>query len=387
MKQVILLKLGEVVLKGLNRRKLEDIIIQSAKAAVESMGQSHVFSAQSTIYVSFDGEFDADEALDRLSRVFGVVALTKAAVCPPDFEEVKKITQEYLADDLAKAKTFKVIGKRAIKTYPKTSPEIGAELGAYLLEQNKNLSVDLHQPELSVYAEVREGGIYVHKTPQKGAGGLPCGSGGKGLLMLSGGLDSPVAGYLMARRGMKISAIHFESPPYTSQRALQKVQTLTKLMSRYTGKTILYTVHFTEIQEQIKNKCREDFFTIIMRRFMLRIACTLADKIGAGAIITGESLGQVASQTLEAIVCTDDVSAMPVFRPLIGLDKQDIVDYAYNIGTFETSTLPFEDCCTVFTPKHPKTKPRLEEIKREETKLNIQSLLENIEIDKTEWIY
>lgn len=387
MEQVILLKLGEVVLKGLNRRKLEEIIIKTAKTALENIGACRITSAQSTLYVTFDEDFDADTAIDRLSKVFGIAALTKAAVCPFDFNEAKKIAQQYLAKELLTAKTFRVTAKRAIKAYPMTSPEICTELGEYLLEQNPHLLVDLHDPDITVYAEVREGGIYIHPSPKKGAGGLPCGSGGSGLLMLSGGIDSPVAGYLMARRGMNISAIHFQSPPYTSPRALQKVCTLAKLLSGYTGKITLYTVNFTRIQETIKTCCRDDFFTVIMRRFMLRIACDIAEKINAGAIITGESLGQVASQTLEAIICTDKISPIPVFRPLIGLDKQDIINYAYDIGTYETSSLPFEDCCTVFTPKHPKTKPHLEEIEKEEKKLDIQSLLENIEIEKTEWVY
>lgn len=388
MREIVLLKQGEMVLKGANRYKFEARLIRNVKAAIETLAEADVYAKQSTVFVEFkDENVDMDEAEDRLSRVFGAVSITRAAVCDYDFDEMAKSAVEYLRPVLSSAKNFKVIGKRADKRYPMKSPQIGAELGAKILEAFPHLDVKMEDPEVTVYAEVREGHIYVHPNPKKGAGGLPCSSSGHGLLMLSGGLDSPVAGYMMARRGMRLSAIHFESPPYTSERALLKVEKLAKLVSRYSGKIDLYTVHFTEIQEQIRQNCDEDFFTLIMRRFMMRIACKIAEKCRAGALITGESLGQVASQTLEAIRSTDDVATMSVFRPCIGMDKQDIVDISFKIGTYETSIEPFEDCCTVFTPRHPKTKPSIEEVRREEAKLDIEGLLDKVTYERKEMIF
>ena len=297
-------------------------------------------------------------------------------------QDVCRTAREYLKYDLLQAKTFKVEAKRADKSFPLTSPQISRALADDLAEHNPHLNADMKNPDINVYAEVREGHVYVHKTQLRGAGGLPCGCGGNGLLMLSGGLDSPVAGYLMARRGMRIFAIHFESPPYTSVQARMKVEKLAGLLGRYCGTVPLFVVHFTQIQEQIRSLCREDLFTVIMRRFMLRIACRIAERISAEAIITGESLGQVASQTLQAIVCTDAVSDRPVFRPCIGMDKSDIIDISYKIGTYETSVEPYQDCCTVFTPRHPKTKPSLEEILRQEEKLDIAALLDAAEVER-----
>ena len=384
MKEVILLKYGEIILKGQNKRTFEELLLRNIRYALSFVGKPTLDIRQSTVFVSFEEDADLDEAVTALSRVFGVTAVCRSLVCPYDFDEMKVLADEYLKSELCRAKTFKVIAKRSVKSYPLTSPQIGEKLGEYLLEQNPGLRAQMEGQELTVYAEVREGGIYVHANPVRGAGGLPCGCGGHGLLMLSGGIDSPVAGYMMARRGMRISAIHFESPPYTSERARQNVEKLARQVSRYSGKINLYIVQFTEIQEKIRKNCREDLFTVIMRRMMLRIALTVADQHKAGAIITGESLGQVASQTLEAIICTDAVSPLPVFRPCIGLDKSDIIDLARRIDTFETSIEPYEDCCTVFTPRHPRTKPSLAEIEKEEAKLDLADMIENVVIEKEE---
>lgn len=383
MNEVIMLKYGEIVLKGLNRRRFEEILLRNIKNAVADIATPEVGIAQSTVYVSFSDDYaDYSRALDRLSRVFGISALTRAAKGSYDFDQALLQTAEYLRDVLDSADTFKVVAKRADKKYRLNSPQIGALAGEYLLEKFPHLSVDLHNPQVTVFLEVREGNIYIHADAVRGAGGLPAGTSGHGLLMLSGGIDSPVAGYRMARRGMRISAVHFESPPYTSERAKMKVEKLAKKLSVYCGEILLYTVHFTEIQEQIRNTCREDLFTVIMRRFMLRIACNIASSCKATAVITGESLGQVASQTAGAILCTDAVSSLPVFRPLIGSDKQEIIDLSYQIDTFETSIEPYEDCCTVFTPKHPKTSPRLEDVEKEEAKLNIEELVSVVTVTK-----
>lgn len=384
MEQVILLKMGEVVLKGLNRCKFEDILLHNIRSALRGY-QTDVHASQSTVYVRFtDTNTDIDEAFTRLSRVFGIASLCKAAVCAYNVNEAADTAVSYLKYELAAAKTFKVEAKRADKSFPMKSPEISRRIADTIAAANPHLKADMKNPDITVFAEVREGKIYVHANQMRGAGGLPCGCGGTGLLMLSGGLDSPIAGYMMARRGMKLCAVHFESPPYTSERALQKVKKLARIISRYSGKISLYTVHFTQIQEQIKNCCRQEFFTIIMRRAMLRIACNLAQEISAGAIITGESLGQVASQTLEAISCTDIVADRPVFRPLIGMDKSDIISTAYKIDSYDTSIEPYEDCCTVFTPRHPKTKPTLAEITAEESKLDIENLINNIKIERVD---
>lgn len=386
MNEIIMLKLGELILKGLNKYKFEDLLIKNIKIILRPFGKNTITSAQSTIYVLFDDEeVDIQAAEATLKRVFGIISLTRAFKGSMNFDNLKKEAQAYLKNHLSKAKTFKVITRRADKSYYMTSLQISSLLGEYLLEQNPHLTVDLHTPDMIVYAEVREGNIFLHANPEKGAGGLPAGISGHGLLMISGGIDSPVAGYTMAKRGLRLSAIHFESPPYTSERARQKVISLIEKLSKYAGTIELYIVPFTEIQEIIHKNCNEIFFIVIMRRFMLRIACEAANRHKAKVIITGESLGQVASQTLDAIICTDDVATMPVFRPLIGTDKQDIINIARDIDTFDISIQPYEDCCTVFTPKHPKTNPILIEIEEEEKKLDISTLLSEIQ-DKIERI-
>ncbi len=377
--EVILLKLGEVVLKGLNRRRLEDLLVKNVKTALRGCGKTAVRESQSTIFVEFDGDDpDVDKAQIALKKVFGIMNLTRAYRGSYDWETLKRQTSEYVGPALMRAKTFKVDARRSDKKYPMKTPEICMLMGEYLLDEFPHLTVDVHDPDVIVSIEIRDGDAYIHTNPEKAAGGLPAGTGGHGMLMLSGGIDSPVAGYVMAKRGLKISAVHFESPPYTSQRAKEKVLTLAKKMSVYTGPVDLWIVPFTEIQEAIRDTCKEDLFTVIMRRVMLKIACNLAREKNARCIITGESLGQVASQTLGAIQCTDNAADLPVFRPFIGTDKQEIVDIARAIDTFETSILPYEDCCTVFTPKHPKTNPYLEEVLEEEAKLDLETLLKDL---------
>ncbi|MBQ4323602.1 MAG: tRNA 4-thiouridine(8) synthase ThiI, partial [Clostridia bacterium] len=336
--EVILMKLGEVVLKGLNRRKLEDLLLKNIRTALRGCGNVNVRNSQSTMFVEFlDNEPDLDLAETALKRVFGIMNLVRAYRGDYDWETLKAQTAEYVAPALNRAKTFKVDARRSDKKYPMASPQICMDMGEHLLNEFPHLTVDVHHPDVVVSIEIRDGFSYIHTNPEKGAGGLPAGTGGHGMLMLSGGIDSPVAGYVMAKRGLKISAVHFESPPYTSERAKEKVLTLAKKMSVYTGPVELWIVPFTEIQEAIRDTCKEDLFTVIMRRVMLKIACKLAREKDARCIITGESPGQVASQTLGAIQCTDQAADLPVFRPFIGTDKQDIVDIARTIDTFETS--------------------------------------------------
>ena len=380
MKEVILLKNGEIALKGLNRHAFEDRLIKNARRKLMPVGSFHFRKAQSTIYVEPDEEgYDLDEAVDRLQKVFGIAALTRACVIDKDFELIKKTAAEYLKDELENAATFKVEAKRSDKSFPLKSPEICAGVGEYLLEQFPHLEVDVHNPDIVVMVEVRDYAAYVHGSQIKGAGGIPVGTGGKAMLLISGGIDSPVAGYMMAKRGLEISAIHFVSPPYTSERAKQKVIDLAHKMCSYCGRIKMYIVPFTEIQEAIRDQCPEDLFTIIMRRYMMKIA----RQNECEALVTGESVGQVASQTIQAIACTDEACDMPVLRPVIGMDKDEIVIISRKIDTFETSILPYEDCCTVFTPKHPRTKPQLKFVKFAEDEMNAEELInraiENIE--------
>lgn len=375
MKKVILVKNGEIVLKGLNRSTFEDILIKNMRRRLASVGQFTFRKSQSTIVAEpVDDGIDFDEAVSQVSRVFGIVGFSVAAVCEKDIEEIKRTTLEFLGDDLRNVRTFKVNGKRSDKKFPMTSPEIAAEVGAHILSNIHPLKVDVHEPELTVTVEVRDQ-VLIHGNQRKGAGGLPIGSSGKAALLLSGGIDSPVAGYMMAKRGLMLDAVHFVSPPYTSKRAELKVHALAKLVSRYAGRIKLYVVPFTEIQEAIKDHCPEDMFTLIMRRLMMRIAQQIAVGDGCKALITGESLGQVASQTIDALHCTNAVATVPVFRPLIGMDKDEIIDIARRIDTFETSLQPFEDCCTVFTPKHPKTRPTVEMLEEAEAQFDFAPLV------------
>lgn len=376
MKEIILLKNGEIALKGLNRSVFEDRLINNARRRLEPLGRFSFRKAQSTIYVEpkTDG-VDLDEAADCLQKVYGIAALTRACVVEKDFEDIKAKAAEYLREELEDAKTFKVEAKRSDKSFPMNSPEICRELGAHLLEHFPHLAVDVHNPDVTVVVEVRDFAAYVHGSQLPGAGGIPVGSGGRALLLLSGGIDSPVAGAMMAKRGLEVFAIHFASPPYTSERAKQKVITLAEKMTAYCGRINLFVVPFTEIQEAIKDQCPEDLFTIIMRRYMMRIACRVARDSSCEALITGESVGQVASQTIQAMNCTDAVCNMPVLRPVVGMDKDEIVIIANKIDTFETSILPYEDCCTVFTPKHPRTKPKMKFVEQAEAGMDMEGLI------------
>ena len=378
MKEIILLKDGEIVLKGLNRRTFEDVLKKNIKYSLHSLGSFEISSAQSIIYVKplSDG-VDLDEACDRISRIFGIVSFSRAAVCDEKtLDAVKRTATEYLEKKLRAAKTFKVEAKRSDKRFEYKSPEICRELGAEILSKYPHLKVDVHNPEITVYVEIRDFGAYVHTNPMKGAGGIPVGTGGNAAILISGGIDSPVAAYMMAKRGIKLTAIHFASPPYTSRRAEEKTVRLLRKVSRYSGKMTMFTVPFTKIQETIKNECPEELFTIILRRLMMVISEQIAENNDCSALITGESLGQVASQTIGALSCTDEAANMLVFRPLIGMDKQEIIDISYKIGTFDISIEPYEDCCTVFTPKHPRTRPVLKYVKEAEQKVDFAPLVE-----------
>lgn len=374
-KELILAKYGEMALKGLNRGTFEDILMKNLRRRLKKFGAFKLNRAQSTIYMEpLSEDIDLDEVLEHLQCVFGIAALCRACVCEKTMEDISAKAVPYLEEVLLGAKTFKVEAKRADKAFPLKSPEICAELGGILLDAYPHLSVDVRHPDVTVMVEIRDTHAFVHGANLKGAGGLPVGSSGKALLLLSGGIDSPVAGYRMARRGVHISAIHYVSPPYTSDRAQEKVEQLCQELTPYCGNIAFFCVPFTEIQEAIKKYCPEEYFTVIMRRLMMEIAQKIAAKDNCLALITGESVGQVASQTMQAIACTDAVSRIPVFRPLIGSDKTEIVETARMIGTFDTSTLPYEDCCTVFTPRHPKTKPNVEETREYESALDVEGL-------------
>lgn len=377
MKEIILVKYGEMALKGLNKRTFEDILVKNIKRRLKSLGKTAITRAQSTIVIdSTDEQYDTDEAVDRLKKVFGIAALCRAAVCEKQFDDIKRVSLEYLEDALSSASTFKVTAKRADKTFPMKSPEICRELGGALLSRFDNLKVDVNNPEVTVTVEIRDTKAYVHGENIKGAGGLPVGTSGNAMLLLSGGIDSPVAGYMLAKRGVHISAIHYVSPPYTSERAKLKVEQLCEKMTDYCGSIAFFCVPFTEIQEAIKNHCPEEFFTIIMRRLMMEIAQRISEREKCLALITGESVGQVASQTMNAIACTDAVCRMPVFRPLIGMDKTEIVETARKIDTFDISIQPYEDCCTVFTPRHPKVRPLLADVENAQNGFDFSELID-----------
>lgn len=376
MKEIILVKYGEMALKGLNKKTFEDMLTKNIKRRIKSLGKFTCTSAQSTLYITPESDdIDLEETVKRIGKIFGIAALCRACVCEKNFEDICERSYDYLKDILPYAKTFKVTAKRADKAFPMKSPEICMELGGKLLEKFPNLTVDVKNPEVTVTVEIRDTNAFVHAENIKGAGGLPVGSSGKALLLLSGGIDSPVAGWMMAKRGVHIAAIHYVSPPYTSDRAQLKVEQLCDKLTDYCGGIGFYCVPFTEIQEAIKDNCPEEFFTIIMRRLMMEIAQRIAAKDGCLALITGESVGQVASQTMSAIACTDAVCRIPVFRPLVGMDKTEIIEIARKIDTFETSTLPYEDCCTVFTPKHPKVRPVLADIEKAQNSFDFEPLI------------
>lgn len=372
--EILLLKMGEMVLKGLNRMNFERRLEQDIARKIQPYGNFTIASRQSTLFVEPQGDCDMDGALDACRHVFGLAALCRAAKCDKNMEAVTETALRYLESELLAARTFKVEARRADKAFPLNTPQLCAALGESILTRHPHLTVDVHRPQLSVWVEIRDAGAYIHAKAEPGAGGLPLGMGGKAVLLLSGGIDSPVAGYLCARRGLELWPVHFFSHPYTSPEAKDKVLKLAKLLAQYTGELTVTVVPFTAVQEAIRRYAREDLFTLLMRRSMMRISEALAGKLDCKGLITGESLGQVASQTLEALGVTGEVCKLPVLRPLIGSDKEDITQIARKIGTFETSILPYEDCCTVFTPRHPKTKPRLEDILIAEKAYDWQSL-------------
>lgn len=375
--EMLLLKLGEVVLKGLNRRSFEDRLVSNVRRRLKGCGSFQVYIRQSTIYVEpTTDNCDMEAAHAAARQVFGVVSVARAVPCEKTVEAIVATARTYLADAFAAAKSFKVESKRADKQYPMNSIQISQAVGGDLAELFPAVAVDVHNPDLTVYVEIREKHAYVHAPSVPGAGGLPVGMGGHAVSLLSGGLDSPVSSWMMARRGVELEMVHFVSPPYTSQQAQDKVLELARLLTAYCGRMIVHIVPFTEIQEEIRKNCPEEYFTLIMRRFMMRLAEAVAKKAGAKALITGESLGQVASQTMMALGVTEDVTTMPVLRPLIGMDKVEIIRMSREIGVFDTSILPYEDCCTVFTPRHPRLRPLPGEVEFAEEKLDIQALIQ-----------
>ncbi len=377
MKEIILIKNGELALKGLNRSSFEDILIKNMKRRLKELGDFNFTKSQSTIVVEPVSEgIDLDDAVEILERVFGIAALSRAMTCEKDFEKIKETAVSYLEDELEDARTFKVEAKRSDKHFPLKSPEIARELGGYILSKFNHLKVDVHNPEITVTVEVRDSHAFIRGNNIKGAGGMPTGTSGRGAILISGGIDSPVAAYMMAKRGIELCAVHFASPPYTSELAELKVMELLKKVARYSGVITTYVVPFTKLQEAIRDNCPEEYFTIIMRRIMMMLAERLAKSQNCSALITGESVGQVASQTIYALACTDCAADMPVFRPCIGMDKEEIIRISRKIDTFETSIQPYEDCCTVFTPKHPRTRPKLEDVLLAEAKIeNLEELM------------
>ena len=376
MNEIFLMKLGEVVLKGANKRQFENKLRQNIRRRMRTYGNFDVYIMQSTVYVQpLDEEADLEGAWEACRSIFGVVSLCRCRPCEMELDAIFNAVEEYLGDDLEGAESFKVESKRCVKRLPLTSIGISQEIGGRLAEAHPNCRVDVHNPEYTVYVEVRDLAAYVHGPAEPGAGGLPTGVGGRAMCLLSGGIDSPVAAYMMGKRGVEIECVHFFSYTYTSQLAKDKVIALARLVTKYSGRMTLNIVSFTKIQEAIRDNCPEEFFTLIMRRFMMEISQRIGKDHGCGALITGENLGQVASQTMEAMAVTGAVVDIPIFMPLVGMDKEEIVTIARKIGTMETSVLPYEDCCTVFTPKHPKTKPTLGQVLNAERKLDREALI------------
>ena len=383
MHEMILCKLGEVVLKGLNRRSFEDKLMSNVNRRVSKCGNFRVYSKQSTIYVEpKDDECDIEAAFESCKKIFGIIAVSKALPCEKDIQKIISAAKNYLACEMRAAKSFKVESKRADKTFPLTSIQISQQVGGALHQAFPTCEVNVHDPELVVHIEIRDDAAYVHGPAEEGAGGLPIGMGGVAVSLLSGGIDSPVSSYMIAKRGVQLEMIHFASPPYTSDLAREKVLRLAQELTDWCGRLSVFIIPFTEIQEEIRRNCPEEYFTLIMRRFMMRLANELALELRCRALVTGENLGQVASQTMQALAVSEDVTTMPVLRPLIGLDKEEIVKISRRIGTFETSILPYEDCCTVFTPRHPKTKPEVAEVREIESALDVEGLCRRAMADR-----
>ena len=377
MNDILLLKLGEIVLKGLNRRSFEAKLVGNVRRRLVGLGNFQVSCLQSTVYVEpLDESADMDAAFNAVQDVFGIVKISRASACEKDKDAIARLAIECLREDMLRAKSFKVESKRSDKRFPMTSIQLSQYVGGELAEAYPNCEVDVHNPELTVNVEVRDLAAYVHAQPVDGAGGMPVGSNGIAISLLSGGIDSPVSTYMIAKRGVRLIPVHFFSFPYTSQQAKEKVIELGHILTAYCGAMTMEVVPFTHIQEEIRDKCPEEYFTLIMRRFMMRIAQEIALHSGAKAIVTGENLGQVASQTMEAMASTQAVLSLPVLQPLVGMDKEEIVRYARKIGTFDTSILPYEDCCTVFTPRLPRTHPKIEEVEKAEAVLAVNDLVE-----------
>ena len=377
MNEIILLKLGELVLKGLNRHTFEDKLLANIRRRLAPYGSYQVYCKQSAVYVEpKDDACDLDGAFEAMRHVFGAVGLSRARACAKDKDAFLETAKSYLGDRLAAARTFKVESKRADKSFPLTSIQLAQYVGGELHEAFPHLKVDVHHPELTIYLEVRDYAGYVHADPEPGAGGLPVGIGGRAVALLSGGIDSPAACYMIAKRGIQLELVHFYSYPYTSPEARDKVVELARLLTPWCGRMTIHMVPFTDVQLAIRRQCPEDLFTLIMRRFMMRISQRVALRTGAGALVTGECLGQVASQTMDAMAVTGAVCTLPILRPLVGMDKEEIVRIARKVGTFETSILPYEDCCTVFTPRHPKTRPSLAEVEAAEAALDVDGLVQ-----------
>ena len=376
MNEIILCKYGEIVLKGANKRFFEDMLCRQLKDRAKKHGHFEITRAQSTIYIKpLDGDCDLDGMFESAMHTFGIAAVSRAAVCEKNIDDIKRVAREYIPEFLSDCKTFKVEGKRSDKKFPLTSPQICTECGAVLLESLPYLTVDVQNPEVTVMIEIRDKTAILHGKREKGAGGIPVGCEGKAMLLLSGGIDSPVAGHMTAKRGVRLEAVYFETPPYTSEAAKEKVVALAKRLAEYAGVIRLHCISLTEVQEAIAANCEERLFTLLLRRFMVRCAQQAAIKAEASALITGESIGQVASQTMLSMVVTDQAADIPIFRPCIGLDKEEIVVRSRQIGTFDISTLPYEDCCAMFTPRHPNTHPKLESVLEEEAKLDVEGLV------------
>ena len=376
MKEIFLLKLGEIVLKGANKRQFEDKLRQNVRRRMRAYGNFDVYLMQSTVYVEpMDEMCDVDGAWDACNSIFGLVSLCRCRACEKDMDSIFNTIEEYLGDELDCAESFKVESKRSDKRFPLTSIGISQEIGGRLAEAHPACRVDVHNPAYTVYVEIRDLAAYVHGPAVPGAGGLPTGVGGRAMCLLSGGIDSPVAAYMMAKRGVEIECVHFFSYPYTSELAKNKVLELARLVTRYCGRMTVNVVSFTQIQEAIRDNCPEEYFTLIMRRFMMEISQRIGQEHGCEALITGENLGQVASQTMQAMAVTGAVVDVPIFMPLVGMDKEEIVTIARKIGTMQTAILPYEDCCTVFTPKHPKTKPTLNQLIHAERNLDREALI------------
>jgi thiamine biosynthesis protein ThiI len=378
MKKIILCKFGEIALKGANRAYFEKLLKVELKKRLRTFGKFKIYSAQSTVYIEpLEDGCDMDSAFSAAKNTFGVSAVQMALEVPKDMDAIIEAVKTDFMPYIEGAKTFKVEAKRADKKFPLESPEICKLAGGAILEAcHGKMKVDVHTPELTVRVEIRDYAAYICAGQVRAIGGMPQGSNGKGLLLLSGGIDSPVAGYQMAKRGVKIESLHFESFPYTSERAKEKVLALANKVASYAGEMNVHIISLTHIQEVLRDTIDEDYFTLVLRRFMMRLAMKVARKYWCDAVITGESIGQVASQTMQALVVTDIIADMPVFRPLIGNDKEDIIKIAREIDTFETSILPYEDCCTVFTPRHPRTRPELAKVEAQEALLDVDALVE-----------